>query len=357
MNKELKYKKIINEWGSFSMIIGISHIMSTNSKAIKLLWAVFFLVCLGFCIYQIMDTIVTYSKYETTPKIDVVREASVPFPAITICSVKSYKEYTFKMEKLDDTYLTSGNRNYTPLNALGKKMFFIKYIIANEIIRNELNPDDVGLSLEKEMLFSCYFNGRPCNASYFTKFWSDEYGNCYTFNDGKKYPILTITQNGNEHGLHLELIVGKTYIDESYNTVHRLFINFVFNNVVLEDRIDWISENYKSESGLFINVHNQSVPPFSLINGIVLPAGYEIYLPIKRTFQNKLSNPYSNCISDLEEFKNSKHSETVYNLMANVYNMTEYNEDICYNICYQGILKNFNNIFNMIKHSTFAFFY
>lgn len=46
-------------------------------------------------------------------------------------------------------------------------------------------------------------------------------------------------------------------------------------------------------------VHNQSVIPFPDEDGIDVAVGLQTNVAISRTFYNRLSDPYSNCIKDL----------------------------------------------------------
>ena len=66
-----------------------------------------------------------------------------------------------------------------------------------------------GFTIET-MLISCYFNNRVCNSSDFTWKRSNEYGNCYTFNEDLTKNSKTISKAGPKYGLNIELFVGST---------------------------------------------------------------------------------------------------------------------------------------------------
>jgi hypothetical protein len=75
-----------------------------------------------------------------------------------------------------------------------------------------------GFTLSTDLLLSCRFNNLNCYASYtpsptnnFTFFWNNEYGMCYTFNDGKTSPILYTSESGPNYGLKMSLKTGKIH--------------------------------------------------------------------------------------------------------------------------------------------------
>lgn len=60
------------------------------------------------------------------------------------------------------------------------------------------------------MIISCYFNGNKCNSSSFDRFYSFEYGNCYTFNKKTttSTSLRTTSKTGPTNGLSLEIFTG-----------------------------------------------------------------------------------------------------------------------------------------------------
>ena len=61
-----------------------------------------------------------------------------------------------------------------------------------------------------QMLISCSFNGIECGETNFTWFWSNDYGNCYTFIGNMNGYSIRTSQAGYDKGLQLELLVGKS---------------------------------------------------------------------------------------------------------------------------------------------------
>ncbi len=64
--------------------------------------------------------------------------------------------------------------------------------------------------------------------------------------------------------------------------------------------------------------------------------GLETYIAVSRTFISKQPAPYSDCLNnDFESF--SAYSETIFDFF-NGLNATEYDQDLCINLCYQDKL-------------------
>jgi hypothetical protein len=109
----------------------------------------------------------------------------------------------------------------------------LKRTFANQYKSASLSDfNKLGFDLNLDMLQSCTFNGQSCVANYtlnndckyfssncssvtygannrFTPFWHNQYGMCYTFNDGKNTgPIVKTGQSGQLYGLRLSIISG-----------------------------------------------------------------------------------------------------------------------------------------------------
>ena len=83
-------------------------------------------------------------------------------------------------------------------------------------------------------------------------------------------------------------------------------------------------------------VHNQSEVPFTLNEGINIHPGTKTYISVNREFKNKLGNPYSNCLNDLSNPPNS-YAESLFKHFNDL-NVTYYDQDFCFKICFQDKL-------------------
>ena len=77
--------------------------------------------------------------------------------------------------------------------------------------------------------------------------------------------------------------------------------------------------------------------PFTLNTGISIQPGFETYVGIDRQFTNKLSSPYSKCLSDL--VPPNAYAVQLFSFF-NQLNVTYYDQNFCYKLCYQDKLIN-----------------
>lgn len=225
--KELKYK--LNEAAKNTTSHGLPHLLRTKNNILRLMWILFMLASYAYCGYFIIKSIIKYLNYDTVTSIDYLQETSAQFPAITICNRnalmlkdnpilnKIYNDkfdikdclneawsheqddYSLTRKKLRLCYNVSSNLAFHT-----REMDKIKRYLANENITDK-ERSSAGYNLDTDMLLSCEFNKLSCNQNNFTHFWSNLYGNCYTFNDGLMQKIYKTSQAGPNFGLVLEL--------------------------------------------------------------------------------------------------------------------------------------------------------
>ena len=87
-------------------------------------------------------------------------------------------------------------------------------------------------------------------------------------------------------------------------------------------------------SGIRLIVHNQTESPFTMDDGITIQPGLKTYVGITRQFTNKLTYPYSNCLSDLTINKNNSFSKILFLYFIKL-NVSYYNQRFCYKLCNQ----------------------
>ena len=175
-----------------------------------------------------------------------------------------------------------------------------------------LEQEPIGFQLNNNSLISCNFNKQICDSTYFTRFLDYNHGNCYTFNGGGNATILNTTLTGSNYGLTFEILTGDPNVQTLPST----------------------------SEGLLLVVHNQTqtlVPTIQLVNGINIPPGYNSYVSVGRDFHAKLSNPYSNCIADLQT--SQAFGSILYNYMSSTGKST-YDQASCIRLCYQTVVQN-----------------
>jgi Amiloride-sensitive sodium channel len=229
--KSMYLGKIVR-WGKSSSSHGIPNIFSTKNRAVRMMWVTFFIGSFSYCVYTIITSIVEYSQYKTTVSISKVQQVPQIFPAITLCNINSFSE---KNDSLLNFLTTAVHRpecleymktdrkcnqaknqsekhcadNKSKLKSCFVGMPFsistVKGLIANYVTDDIIEKKNLGIEFN-DLVFDCNFNRGRCNKNNFTRFWSHEYGNCFTFNaDGG----LTAVQKGFKTGLQLNVNISK----------------------------------------------------------------------------------------------------------------------------------------------------
>ncbi|KAI0240785.1 hypothetical protein LSAT2_008410 [Lamellibrachia satsuma] len=152
-----------------------------------------------------------------------------------------------------------------------------------------------------DMLLSCSWNGRPCNAKNFTYFNNYLYGNCFTFNGVSNNMNLTATRSGPLYGLSLKLFV---------------------------EQFEYL-ESLSDAAGVRLVVHNQTSMPFPEDDGISISPGTKTFVGLRRHMTTQLSQPYGNC-SDHTTKENLDHNAYVHQVPT-----VEYSLQACTKTCFQ----------------------
>ena len=230
-----------------STIHGLGMFFRSEHWFINIMWICFGLGALSYLVYLMTTSIIEYKKFEV--RVEISRKFDLPatFPAITICNLNPLNEkyaYNYTLSKVSQAAcfkLHNGTSFSRCMNSTDAGTAFssfltkMKRIIANDKTLTAHDYYYYGFDLEEDMMISCKFNSIACYANNFTKFWDNNYGNCYTFNYGNlEKPTEETTPNpynftnnyapnnnatlssflksstyGDAYGLTLELVVSK----------------------------------------------------------------------------------------------------------------------------------------------------
>ena len=200
---------------------GIPRAFKSNNWFKSILWMLCFFLSFGYMIYSIINLFIAYYTFSVTASITRIHELPVTFPAVTLCNINPYNEqystqYIKEVMKnaecfyLNDIIAFEKCYNTTNTNqAFDSFIDQLKRITANDNRLTDAIRQYLGYDMRMDMLVSCDFNGIECSARDFHKFWSYEYGNCYTFNQYNITKPLKTSIAGNNYGLKLELVVSK----------------------------------------------------------------------------------------------------------------------------------------------------
>ena len=323
LNGELKsmLKIIISDTIQNSTSHGLPKMVNNMHIGLKIMWAFFLLASTASCIYLITIGFISYYQYNTYISSSELQEIPTKFPAITICNSKFINKVTAadyinssSVIQSDLASMVSWASNLTVYGQYFWKAFFETYILQATVSgdSNFTTTQKSSLSYQlSDMLLVCRYNWVTCKASDFSLVLDPLYGNCYTYNSGKDASGATVSiQNmsvpGANYGLSIELFTGDPTLQSKYE--------------------------YKGD-GFVVFVHNQSNPSLLNSKSILVPAGTETNLKIKKTFTSRLSSPYGNCLSDVST--NSTFSSTSFDYIVRVLNIA-YTQEYCYSICLES---------------------
>jgi hypothetical protein len=161
---------------------------------------------------------VTYLENNITVSFNYIQESSSTFPAVTVCNLNAFdiSNSTIKSEinKIISDYnlsirIDSSSNASQPITQLKTIITLLKIIAKQRTIDNLKSTSsknaDIGFDIKK-MLISCEFDGVACSSSDFTKSYSFDYINCYTFNKYIGSDLKSVTKR--KVGLTMELFAG-----------------------------------------------------------------------------------------------------------------------------------------------------
>ena len=102
---------------------------------------------------------------------------------------------------------------------------------------------------------------------------------------------------------------------------------------------------YAFKTGIYVIVHNQSNSQIALPTGINIQTGFRTYIGVDRMFRNKLADPYSNCLIDLNPPNN--YAKVLFSYFKQL-NVNYYDQVLCLNLCFQDKLINQCNCSDVI---------
>ena len=161
---------------------GLSLFIRSKQLVVKIAWLLFTLLFLSVSIYFVIESIQNYYDYEVVTNIHVVRERIAPFPAISFC-------------------VSLNNSIYEPINT----------------------------SLH-DILYSCDFEGDPCQSSDFEVYQSKMSTTCFRYNTGKNAlkqytKIRNSKRDGLDSGLTVLFNTSKLDFFDTYESKIKISVN------------------------------------------------------------------------------------------------------------------------------------
>ena len=314
-SKGEKIRHLFIEWSLLSSFQCYPKIFQYKNMYAKIIWALFFFgfACLTFLfiVFGLLD----YFEFEVVSKIRVYNEDTIVYPTITLCDANLFTtkeaEPLFDDVKIDEQIfftLLEGNTD-VPVNLKFDRTFYkVQQLLTHGMKKsfhlNDNEKQNTGFSM-KNVLQSCFFNGKKCNISDFTWFYSYSLGNCFQFNSQRNasQPIKESKLSGFMNGLIL-------FIRNLTNSnTHPTFYG----------------------SGLKVFVHNNSYLTSSA-EEILVETGKLTSISVKKAFTYRAPVPYSEC-QDLSDFRSE-----LYDYIKSLNG--QYRQKDCFQMCLQNIILN-----------------
>lgn len=285
-------KKILKETILSSTGHGYPNIVRTNKWPIRLLWIISTLVSIGLCSLLIIQSILSYFKYEVTTKIRVINEFNSEFPTITVCNLNFLTTELFS-QTFGKNFNSLPDEQFADLNF-------------RNMIESKLDLKAFGDSKEK-LIFKALENVYPINETQIVYFYHPEHGNCYQINsgfdqNGNRVPLLRFLRSGRIQAITLWL------------------------NVSLFKEL----RKYYMNNGGIVFIHNKTESPLN-VDGVIVSPGFITNIGITRTFSYQKEKPFSNCDGNTDKIEN--YDSKLYKLVFET--KKKYNSKICIDFCYQ----------------------
>ena len=190
---------------------GLGNIVGTDNLCLKIMWFIVWLIGVGFTLYLIISSLIGYFAWEVITKVRVIDERPMIFPKVTFCNVDPFvtnDSITFLASVIDgDSFYKSVvtaaklTDHLDQVNDITSK--YASYFINNA--QNKRLERDPTLNrpfgrTAAEFVVNCNFDNADCDITNdFQYHYSNQYGNCYTFNaDGSNAFISGSSGNINQ---------------------------------------------------------------------------------------------------------------------------------------------------------------
>jgi hypothetical protein len=279
-----------------STVHGLPKAFKANYLINKIVWILFFIGSISYCIYLILAATSGYLQYNTVTNIETIKQIPADLPVITICNLN-------QLQKNNSIDLIKKYSNSSVPN------IYNNVFLINEIMTyNDTHKKSLIFSLN-ESLLECFINTIYCTHLDFVWTVDPIYGNCYSFNtgfnsSGNSIDLIQISKAGNINGLRLKLFVGNP------------------NNV----------PKFIETNGYHVIIHNQTYK-ISTNEGFDISTGVETSVIINRIYETLKPKPYSECIdlNSIDSFDS--------NLYRVLYGLNQtYRQIDCFDLCFQELL-------------------
>jgi hypothetical protein len=157
-------KMFIDDAINCSTIHCIGNIYRSKSSILRICLIVVFLACIGYCIYQLVNTIIAFLAYSVITATTTYNEAPAEFPVVMYCSLNSY-DYNYARKAVheftDDGTIDKANFS-NMADYLEEVDEHFRFNLIKKYIKNpRVLGSDFGFLID-QTLMSCRFQNKPC---------------------------------------------------------------------------------------------------------------------------------------------------------------------------------------------------
>ena len=286
------FKQNLHEWSVSCTFHCYPKCFQYKNKQIRVVWMLLFLIFSCFTCMLVYKCLTDYFQYEVVSKIQVVKVDQLTFPAVTICDSSPFTT------KQAEAYI----QNELYQNKSSDFTYILQYSKFLAAALNDSFKKSLGLNLKNSLVY-CSFSLKACEYNKdFTWFYSEQNGNCFQFNSA----AMKLTKfKGENHGFALML-------NSSINQNRKYSLTYI--------------------KGLKVFIEDQSYEPLTMDNSVLVEAGKQTNIVIKKTVSLNQPKPYSNCDEVILDENQSELIEIIKK------SEKKYLQNNCFIFCFQKMI-------------------
>lgn len=234
-----------------------------------IIWTFFILGCTIGSLYTFIDRVLYLASEPSSTRIIIERSQSIDFPAVTVCNLNSLRASFLKQEGIFE--VMQEILRYNSSSAFDS---------CNRQLETVSDPPNVtlenlyvrGAYTREDFIVDCGIFGDTCGDDF--ERMETSIGNCYTFNSGRRRPVVQASGPGSRLALHL------------------------FVNIQQEE---YVSSTYL-DAGVRVIIHPQSEPPLPIDRGITVPPGRNALIGIKKYVSRDTTGQSCRTTTDSSDF-------------------------------------------------------
>ena len=286
------------DYSSSSSLHGIRFVGSKGLGHVqRTFWGLLICFSTAALLWQIVDTMIKYHKYESYTSMEITNVNELNFPAITICNLNTLYKDLIQEDDLEVVLelvkIFSGEISAT------EKINSGNYTAANKVFGSVLKN---AMTTIDKFIIACGFGNNIRNCSeYFTPLLTDK-GLCFTYNS---YEF--IQKHGSLKALN-SLSMASTYF-------------------IIDVDPDQVTLPFAFGNGIVVMIHDPTMYPYTEMgDAFRLGTGREVYINMKKVVTKNLGVPYSaECVKESDR---SKHMQM----------NRPYSQEGCYIQCYYNLI-------------------